>query len=107
MHAKKTATTLSEMVTLARGMQSGDKLELIFADRQPEGGLSWFITDIIDAGMVSMSELSLIALRDVALGSIEWHGFRTYQVTIISGFDAERFIERAIIAGLLESMTLR
>ena len=98
-----------QMLEVINSVKSGDKLQIVFANKNFAGDLKGRIYHILMmcapvGKAIDIGEIQRFNLRAVA-NSGKWEGFRTYTITILDDFDPEHFINRTIGHEMLESVS--
>ncbi len=98
-----------QMVSVIKSARPGDKLRIIFADKPVDkvrivAFLGLTMTGIGGKPALAISDWGLMDLVAVADYG-DWHGFRSYDVTVLESFDVNDFVTCTQPHELFESIT--
>ena len=106
-----TATQMSaeEMQVVLDGLLPTDRIRIVFKDMPVEAIRIMMILVLFGATMHQAATLELSEMQLATLMAVQesgkWEGYRTYEATILEGFEPDDFAYRTLRHGLLESIT--
>ena len=101
--------TYEQMIEVINSVKPGDRLRIVFADKEFDGDLKGRVYHILMmcapvGRAIDIGELPMLNLQAVA-DSGKWMEFRTYIATILDGFDPKHFASRTVGHEMLESIS--
>jgi len=96
---------LDKMSEVIDALRPGYMFRIVFRDETFDGDLKGRLYMILEmhGQSIDFGEMPMWNLKSVA-DSGEWHGFRTYIIRVLEGFDPEYFARRTLDREMLESI---
>ncbi len=101
--------TNEEMLAVVKTMRPGDRFTITFADLPLAGDLENRLNKVLalcepQGNAIRIGQRDIATLKAVR-GFGRWNGFlRTYDLTVLSGFNADEFADLTVRRDLLESI---